>query len=263
MGAGMHYNTSLTPIAALLDFIVPGITTTLSLSQYSEGPLPSGQSPRNKSKLQQKALRPNQPSKYKSNPLTSQSNSNAPIQFSSNLVDALQTNTETDSSRAKSLELQIQARVAQELERLREREQQTLAEIEKRLAEAKDSAPAAPSSTPNITYPAGSLNLDAPRIPFAGREYESTPAPTVAADQPINRDLSRESVNAEIEQLRAKLEGRRKLVEVDENVERARNEVVTCLRLHDRRPLDCWKEVEGFKREVARLEEAFVDRVVG
>jgi altered-inheritance-of-mitochondria protein 13 len=70
-------------------------------------------------------------------------------------------------------------------------------------------------------------------------------------------------VNAEIEQLRAKLEGRRKLVEVDENVERARNEVVTCLRLHDRRPLDCWKEVEGFKREVARLEEAFVDRVVG
>lgn len=171
--------------------------------------------------------------------------SNAPIQFSSNLVDALQTNTETDSSRAKSLELQIQARVAQELERLREREQQTLAEIEKRLAEAKDSAPAAPSSTPNITYPAGSLNLDAPRIPFAGREYESTPAPTVAADQPINRDLSRESVNAEIEQLRAKLEGRRKLVEVDENVERARNEVVTCLRLHDRRPLDCWQEVEG------------------
>lgn len=70
-------------------------------------------------------------------------------------------------------------------------------------------------------------------------------------------------MNAEIEQLRAKLEGRRKLVEVDENVERARNEVVTCLRLHDRRPLDCWKEVEGFKREVARLEEAFVDRIVG
>lgn len=70
-------------------------------------------------------------------------------------------------------------------------------------------------------------------------------------------------MNAEIEQLRATLEGRRKLVEVDENVERARNEVVTCLRLHDRRPLDCWKEVEGFKREVARLEEAFVDRVVG
>jgi altered-inheritance-of-mitochondria protein 13 len=50
---------------------------------------------------------------------------------------------------------------------------------------------------------------------------------------------------------------------VDERVEQARNEVVTCLRLHDRRPLDCWKEVEGFKKEVARLEEAFVDRVVG
>ncbi|RHZ55922.1 Mic19 family protein [Aspergillus thermomutatus] len=251
-------------------------------------------------KKQQKAREPSGRSIHpniRTNSLISQSNSNVPVQFSSNLVEALQTNTEvrlraqetsptrfstqppipypnhnsnkltkkqTDSSRAKSLELQIQARVAQELERLREREQQTLAEIEKRLAEVKDSAPASSSSsTPNISYPAGSLNLDAPRIPFAGREYESTPAPAAVTDQPVNRDLSRESVNAEIEQLRAKLEGRRKLVEVDEGVERARNEVVTCLRLNDRRPLDCWKEVEGFKREVARLEEAFVDRVVG
>ncbi|THC99104.1 hypothetical protein EYZ11_001425 [Aspergillus tanneri] len=190
--------------------------------------------------------------------------SGSPIQFSSNVVDSLQSNTETDSARSKTLELQIQARVSQELERLREREQQTLAEIEKRLAEVKDtsSGPSySPAAAANASYPAGSLDLDAPRIPFAGREYEYTPAPAVA--EPINRDISSGSVNSEIEELRARLEGRRKLADLDAGVEKAKADVVSCLRLNDRRPLDCWKEVEGFKREVARLEEAFVDRVVG
>lgn len=70
-------------------------------------------------------------------------------------------------------------------------------------------------------------------------------------------------MQTEIDQLREKLDGRKKLIEVDESVERARADVVSCLRLNDRRPLDCWKEVEGFKREVAKLEETFVDRVVG
>lgn len=121
----------------------------------------------------------------------------------------------------------------------------------------------ASSTVPNVSYPPGSLNLDAPRIPFAGREY--APEPPLPAEQtrPINRDVSRESVNGEIEELRARLEGRRKLAELDSGVEKAKADVVSCLRLNDRRPLDCWKEVEGFKREVARMEEAFVDRVVG
>ncbi|KAJ5092595.1 hypothetical protein NUU61_007465 [Penicillium alfredii] len=201
--------------------------------------------------------------------------SNSPIQFSSNLVEALQSSSETDSSRAKALELEIQARVAQELQRLREREQQTLSEIEKRLSESKDTgaapitaatAPVAPSAT---GYPAGSLNLDAPRIPFAGREYESAPTYTVPApestpQQPVvNRNVSRDSVAAEIEQLRAKLDGRRKLADLDEGVQRAQSDMVGCLRLNDRRPLDCYKEVDAFKREVARMEAAFVDRIVG
>lgn len=67
----------------------------------------------------------------------------------------------------------------------------------------------------------------------------------------------------EIERLRSKLESRKKLADLDEGVERARSEVISCLRTNDRRPLDCWKEVEDFKREVARLERAFVDKVVG
>lgn len=67
----------------------------------------------------------------------------------------------------------------------------------------------------------------------------------------------------DIERLRTKLESRKKLSALDENVERAKTEVVNCLRINDRRPLDCWKEVDSFKREVAKLEQAFVDKVVG
>jgi altered-inheritance-of-mitochondria protein 13 len=185
--------------------------------------------------------------------------------------------TQTDSTRAKSLELHIQSRVTEELERLRQREQQTLEEIEKRLAaELPNRSTGAASSTASFSYaaPAGSLNLDAPRIPFAGREFDapsflveipaqSSPAPESSPQAPAIVDASRESVLKEIERLRSKLESRKKLTALDENVERAKSEVVNCLRLHDRRPLDCWKEVEGFKQEVAKLEQAFVDKVVG
>ncbi|KAJ5542631.1 hypothetical protein N7461_008634 [Penicillium sp. DV-2018c] len=204
--------------------------------------------------------------------------SNSPVQFSSNLVDALQSTSESDSTRSKALELEIQNRVAQELERIRAREQQTLADIEKRIAESKDTtsplpvtaatAPLAPSTT---GYPAGSLNLDAPRIPFAGREHDALPAFTAPAEQsasasaaqPAKRDISRDSIAAEVEQLRNKLDGRRKLMELDDGVSKARSDVTACLQLNDRRPLNCWEEVDAFKREVARLEAAFVDRIVG
>jgi len=62
--------------------------------------------------------------------------------------------------------------------------------------------------------------------------------------------------------LRKKLEGRKKLAAVDESVEKAKSEVVRCLRENDRRPLDCWREVETFKSEVRRLEGAWVEKVV-
>lgn len=82
-------------------------------------------------------------------------------------------------------------------------------------------------------------------------------------DQPVNRTVNTESVNGEIEALRTKLEGRSKLMKLDDGVEKAKNGMVSCLRIHDRRPLDCWREVEEFKSQVARMEEAFVDRIVG
>lgn len=78
------------------------------------------------------------------------------------------------------------------------------------------------------------------------------------------RDLSRSSVQAEIERLRGVLEKRRLREDVvgDKEVGKAREEVVQCLRVNDRRPLDCWREVEAFRREVGRLEGAFLGRVL-
>lgn len=72
---------------------------------------------------------------------------------------------------------------------------------------------------------------------------------------------SRQAVSKEVEALRAKLDGRKKVRELPESVETARSEVVRCLRENDRRPLDCWKEVEAFKEEVRRLEKDWVDKV--
>lgn len=72
--------------------------------------------------------------------------------------------------------------------------------------------------------------------------------------------IDRDAVAKEIEEMKQKLNGRKKLVEVDMDVERAKEAVIICLRKNDRRPLDCWQEVENFKREVGRLEKDFVDK---
>lgn len=71
-------------------------------------------------------------------------------------------------------------------------------------------------------------------------------------------------MNKDVAELRAKLEKRQKAAETgsDAGVEKAKEGLVQCLRVNDRRPLDCWTEVEAFKREVARLEQRFVDRAL-
>lgn len=48
----------------------------------------------------------------------------------------------------------------------------------------------------------------------------------------------------------------------DDGVENARNKVLTCLRTNDRKPLNCYEEVETFRREVARLERVFLGKVL-
>jgi len=69
-------------------------------------------------------------------------------------------------------------------------------------------------------------------------------------------------VSKEVESLRARLEERKKVRQLPESLEQARSEVVRCLRENDRRPLDCWQEVEAFKEEVRRLEKGWVDKVI-
>lgn len=66
----------------------------------------------------------------------------------------------------------------------------------------------------------------------------------------------------EIEKLKKALGERKVLKELPKEVEEARNGVISCLRLNDRQPLDCWKEVEIFKREVRKMEEQFVGKVL-
>ena len=79
------------------------------------------------------------------------------------------------------------------------------------------------------------------------------------------RTLGRESVSRDVAKLREKLEKRRKVKEINEidaAVEGAREDVIKCLRGNDRRPLDCWKEVEAFKDGVRKLESSWVEGVV-
>ncbi|OBT57249.1 hypothetical protein VE04_01906 [Pseudogymnoascus sp. 24MN13] len=55
--------------------------------------------------------------------------SETPVRFSQELVDSLQSSTEPGSTGANTLELHVQARVAEELKRLQARESSTLAAL--------------------------------------------------------------------------------------------------------------------------------------
>lgn len=67
-------------------------------------------------------------------------------------------------------------------------------------------------------------------------------------------------MSSDIAQLKSKLAQRKKLEKMTPGVERAKEGLVRCLREKDRRPLDCWREVEEFKKEVGVLERRFVDQ---
>jgi altered-inheritance-of-mitochondria protein 13 len=73
---------------------------------------------------------------------------------------------------------------------------------------------------------------------------------------------SRHTVSAEVTALKARLDARKGVRELPEGVETARAEVIRCLREKDRRPLDCWQEVERFKAEVKKMEKGWVEKVV-
>ncbi|KAF5710663.1 ochre suppressor tyr-tRNA [Fusarium mundagurra] len=141
----------------------------------------------------------------------------APNGLSQDLVDSLQSSNETDASRSKIVELQLQARVAEELKKLQQKEAEALKIAHEKLA---------------------------------------------SADFKDDNSMSQYTISKEIEAMREKLESRKQVRPLPESVEGARNEVIRCLREHDRRPLDCWQEVENFKAEVKKLEKSWVEKVV-
>lgn len=82
------------------------------------------------------------------------------------------------------------------------------------------------------------------------------------ATAPEQTPISRHAVSGEVASLRRRLDDRAGVREVPEALERARGDVVRCLTENDRRPLDCWREVEKFKDEVRRMEKGWVEKVI-
>lgn len=73
--------------------------------------------------------------------------------------------------------------------------------------------------------------------------------------------VSRYTVGKQVQSLRKQLEGRKQVRPLPDEVDSARKNVIRCLTENDRRPLDCWQEVENFKAEVKKLESSWVDKV--
>jgi altered-inheritance-of-mitochondria protein 13 len=137
-------------------------------------------------------------------------------------------NPQTDVSRLQTLELHIQQRVAAELKRLRAQEADALRDAQQKL-----------SAEPSADQKSDDLQ----------RKLDGGP--------------SRQEVSKAVEALQTKLEARRKVRQLPGTLESARDNVERCLRENDRRPLDCWREVEAFKEEVRRMEKGWVEKVVG
>lgn len=148
---------------------------------------------------------------------------------------------QTDSTRSKNQELHYQTRLTAELEKLRNQEAAHLSEITESVS-AEINEPSEPSLTEKIG--------------------DAVSSSSTLAEKQRQKDMSRDSVTKEVEALKKKLESRKKIDQVDPSVSKAKEDVVTCLKLNDRRPLNCWKEVETFRKEVGRLEHQFVEKTI-
>lgn len=133
---------------------------------------------------------------------------------------------QTDASRAKLIEKQIQTRVSEELQKAQQRQSEALATAHEKLA-----------SVAEKLHAEGGASKD------------------------DKKETDSHNVSKELDALRSQLESRKQVRELPESVETARSAVIRCLREHDRRPLDCWQEVEDFKAEVKKLERTWVDKV--
>jgi altered-inheritance-of-mitochondria protein 13 len=160
---------------------------------------------------------------------------------------------QTDSTRAKDLEFKAQSRANAELTRIRDAGAQKLSDLTASLTTniQPDAVPEEQTARDPHTLAA---HLSSPFY-----QDHSAGRPAAAAPKP-DSGRSHDSVQKEIMDLKAKLESRKQLEKPSPEVEKARENVRNCLRKNDRRPLDCWEEVEQFKAEVGKMEKAFVQR---
>ncbi|KIW20559.1 hypothetical protein PV08_01134 [Exophiala spinifera] len=133
--------------------------------------------------------------------------SDTPIQFSQELIDSLQASSETNSTRAKTLELHIAQRVAAELEKIKQHESSALEEARKKIAAASagtGSAESSPSDHSLLQIPSIS-----PKDLLESGEEKDRKAQTSA------------KVQQEIEKLKQTLSQRKILKELPGEVESA------------------------------------------
>lgn len=135
-------------------------------------------------------------------------------------------------------------------------------ELEKLLAQSSDTLSSASNSVSQQSFDPtkASKGSSFTEKPLLNRISEKItgPSPETIEQERLQR-LDRDAVAKEIDELRKKLNGRKQIIEMDKEVAKAKEEVVACLRLNDRRPLDCWQEVQNFKTEVGKLERRFVE----
>ena len=152
--------------------------------------------------------------------------------------------------------------MADELEKIQNHESDTLNALRQRLSQESDNDIPTTSidksnNTPTLRQKAESL-LELPSL----SPKDLIPKSTATKEEEARKKQSTQKVQAEIAKLKQQLGQRKHVNEVPEEVEKARESVIGCLRVKDRRPLDCWKEVETFKREVRRMEDKFVGDVL-
>lgn len=157
---------------------------------------------------------------------------------------------QTNSTRAKSLDLHIQQRVAAELERLANQKSSVLDAARQKITSGDQNEK---SQKPSERLP-GLLELQSitPKDLFKKESDE----------EKARKNASSQKVQEEIQKLQKALGERKVLKDLPKEVSNAREEVISCLRLNDRQALNCWQEVEIFKREVRKLEEQFVGKIL-
>lgn len=167
---------------------------------------------------------------------------------------------QTDSTRAKNLELIIQQRVNKELQKHLDSTTSKLSSLSESISQEPDTPPKPSKSQihPSLTEKP-LLNRIADTLTGSNSDPEPS-APQQTSEQSSGPNSN--AIQKELQELRKKLDARPKVKKEDAEVEKAKSAVVECLRKNDKKPLDCWKEVETFKAEVARLERSYVASIV-